>query len=239
MYSEQLYIRTHECDLNGRWKPSAILENMQEVAIAHCNAIGLGRGVTDARGVVWVLSRQHVALERLPRIGERYALETCAMPLRHLFYPRAHVFRGEDGEAFGTACGLWLLMDVEKRAITQDAFIAEHMPVEQPSCGVGMPATVRPLNDAPEAGEVIPRFTEFDLNGHVNNARYMDWCWSALGFEGLADRELASFDVNYEREVRRGETVHTRLCRDGDAASFHGEADGARCFSIGVKLRRI
>ncbi len=237
MHSEQLCVRTHECDLNGRWKPSAILENMQEVAINHCNAIGLGRAVTDGRGVVWVLSRQKVALDRLPRIGERYALETCAMAQRHLFFPRAHVFRGEDGDIFGTACGLWLLMDVNTRTTVRDAFIAERMPAEDPGVDVGLPATVRPLNDRPEAGEVIPRYTEFDLNGHVNNARYMDWCWNALGFEGLMGRELASFDVNYEREVRRGEIVQTRLYRDGDAASFHGEAGGARCFSIGVRLR--
>lgn len=238
MYSEKLVVRTRDCDLNGRWKPSAILEAMQETAITHCDEIGLGRSVTDARGVVWVLSRQRVALSRLPRIGERYTLETCAMPLKHLFFPRAHVFRDAEGGIIGTACGLWLLMDVEKRTATQEAYIVEHMPIEDPGCEVGMPGMARPLNNAPTVGEVVPRFTEFDLNGHVNNARYMDWCWNALGFDGLAQRELAAFDVNYDREVRRGEVIETRLCAEGDRVSFHGMANGARCFSIGITLRQ-
>lgn len=237
MYSEQLVMRTRDCDLNGRWKPSAILECMQEVAIAHCDEIGLGRSVTDAHGVVWVLSRQHVALSRLPRIGERYTLETCAMPLKHLFFPRAHVFRDAGGEIIGTACGLWLLMDVNTRSAVHEPYIVEHMPVEDLGCDVGMPGMARPLNDAPVVGQVVPRFTEFDLNGHVNNARYMDWCWNALGFDGLERREVAAFDVNYEREVRRGETIETRLCAGGDRVSFHGTVDGRRCFSIGITLR--
>lgn len=236
-YSEKLSVHTRECDLNGRWKPSAILEVMQEVAIAHCDAIGLGRGVTDAQGVVWVLSRQRVELSRLPRIGEVYALETCAMPLRHLFYPRAHIFRDGDGDIIGTACGLWLLMDVKTRTTVANDYVAARMPVETPACPVRMPAAVRPLNDAPVVGELAPRFVEFDLNGHVNNARYMDWCWNALGFDALLDREVAAFDVNYEREARRGEVIHTSLCREGAAVSFHGTADGARCFGIGLTLR--
>ena len=237
MYAEKLILRTRDCDLNGRWKPSAILEAMQETAISHCDEIGLGRAATDARGVVWVLSRQRVALSRLPRIGETYTLQTCAMPLKHLFFPRAHVFRDAGGEIIGTACGLWLLMDVEKRTAVREEYIVRHMPVEDPGCGVGMPAMVRPLNDAPVEGEIVPQFAEFDLNGHVNNARYMDWCWNALGFDRLADREVAAFDVNYEREVRRGEVIQTRLCVEGDRVSFHGTAGGLRCFSIGITLR--
>lgn len=237
MYSEKWVLRTTNCDLNGRWKPSAILEAMQEVALAHCETLGLGRRVTDGLGVVWVLSRQHVELARLPRIGETFTIQTCAMPLRHLFYPRAHIFRDADGAAMGTACGLWLLMDARTRTTVQNEFVMSRMAVETPEIAVRLPATVRPLNDAPEAGDVLPRFTEFDLNGHVNNARYMDWCWNALGFDALADREVAAFDVNYEREVRRGEVISTRLCREGDAATFHGSANGQRCFSIGVKLR--
>ena len=39
----------------------------------------------------------------------------------------------------------------------------------------------------------------FDLNGHVNNAKYMDWCWNALGVEALTGRCIAVFDVEYDR----------------------------------------
>ena len=237
-YTRQLVLSTRDCDLYGRWKPSAILEAMQEVAIAHCESIGVGRAVTDSLGVAWVLSRCRVELSRLPRIGEACSLETYAMPSRHLFFPRAHVFRDGSGGVIGGACGLWMLMDVRTRKTVKEPFVAEHLPMEDRNPGVGMPAAVRPLGGGAAVDELIPRFTEFDVNGHVNNTKYMDWCWNALGFDALADREAAAFDVNFDREVRRDEIIRTELTREGDTAVFLGSAGERRCFGIRVELRK-
>ena len=130
-YSENMILRTCDCDTYGRWKPSAMMEAMQEVAIAHCDSMNLGRGVTDALGVVWVLSRCRVEMKRLPAIGERYTIETYAMPIRHLFFPRAHVFRDEAGEVIGGAHGLWMLMDLETRNTVKHPDVAERMQIEK------------------------------------------------------------------------------------------------------------
>ena len=129
-YSEKMILRTCDCDVYGRWKPSAMMEAMQEIAISHCDSMGLGRGVTDALGVVWVLSRCRVEMKRLPAIGERYTIETYAMPIRHLFFPRAHVFRDEAGEVIGGAHGLWMLMDLETRNTVKHPDVAARMLIE-------------------------------------------------------------------------------------------------------------
>ena len=237
-YTEQLALSTRDCDLYGRWKPSAILEAMQETAIAQCESVGAGRSVTDALGLVWVLSRCRVELSRLPVIGEPFSLETYPMPPRHLFYPRAHVFRDGEGAVIGGAYGLWMLMDVQTRKTVRNALVAERLHVEDRKPVVGMPASVRSLGGEAAVDALVPRFTEFDINGHVNNTKYMDWCWNALGFDALADRAVAAFDVNYDREVRRGETIRTELTREGDSAVFIGSAAGQRCFGIKVALRK-
>ena len=237
-YSENMILRTCDCDTYGRWKPSAMMEAMQEVAIAHCDSMNLGRGVTDALGVVWVLSRCRVEMKRLPAIGERYTIETYAMPIRHLFFPRAHVFRDEAGEVIGGAHGLWMLMDLETRNTMKHPDVAERMQIEG-GVDVKMPATVKPLHDDPVIGEIEPRFCEFDLNGHVNNTKYLDWCWNALGFDALRDRALACFDINYDREVRRGESIRTELCAGSDEITFCGFSGGTRCFGIRVGLRAV
>ena len=237
-YSETNIIRTRDCDMYGRWKPSAMLEAMQEVAISHCDNVGLGRDVTDGLGVVWVLSRCRVELNRLPAIGESYTLKTCALPTKHLFFPRAHVFYDAAGEVIGGAHGLWLLMDIATRRIVKNAFVSAKLPIEDADPGVKGPETVRPLQTPPTVSHVTPQFTEFDVNGHANNTKYMDWCWNALGFDALKDREIAWFDVNYDHEILPGEEVRTELCRDEDALTFCGYAGDKRCFGISAGLRR-
>ena len=238
-HCEVYRVRTRDCDMYGRWKPSALLEAMQEVAIDHCESVGLGRGVTDGLGVVWVLSRIRVELSRQPVFGETVTLETFAMPMRHLFFPRVHVFRDAEGREIGGAQGLWVLMDIHTRRIVANPFVARQLPFEDRPSPADVPATVRPLCDAAEAASLLPGITEFDLNGHVNNARYMDWCWNALGFDALRDREIRRFDVNYDREVLPGESIRTELCRDGDAFSFCGFAENRRCFGISGELRAL
>ena len=238
-YAQTQIILTRDCDMNGRWKPSSIMECMQEVAIAHCEDVGLGRSVTDGLGVVWVLSRCRVELDRHPVLGETVSLETFALPMKHLFFPRGHVFRDAEGNTIGGALGLWLLMDVHTRRIVPEPYVKERLPMEQREAPVATPATVRPIDDSPEMGYLNPQFTEFDVNGHVNNTKYLDWCWNALGFDALKSRGIECFDVNYDGEVLPGELINTELCRDGDAFSFCGSVGDKRRFGIAGRLRAL
>ncbi len=232
-YSEAFIIRTRDCDMAGHWKPSSILETMQEVAVDHCDSIHLGRSVLDSMGIAWILSRCRVELFRHPRIGEACTVETWAMPTRHLFFPRAHAFRDSEGNLIGEACGLWLLMDMKLRRAVPNPFVLENLPFEDKGVSVRIGGAVRPVGDSPAEQTLTPQYTDFDLNGHVNNAKYLDWCWNALGRDGLQGRRVASLDIEYDREVLPGERIRTQTGSDREAFSFCGfTEDDRRCFAI-------
>ena len=236
-YTGRIVIGTRDCDMYGHWKPSAILEAMQETAIAHCASIDLGRSVTDGLGVFWVLSRCGVELTRLPAYGEEIAIETFAMPIKHLFFPRAHIFYGQDGAVIGGAQSLWMLMEASTRRAVKQPYVAERMPIEDRPVPAAPPRTVRLPEGPVQAGSVNPQFVEFDMNGHVNNVKYLDWCWNALGFEALKGRSLRRFDINYDRAILPGEAVETALHLEDGGFSFTGQSDGRRCFGVSGELR--
>ena len=202
-YIETFTLRTCDCDMRGAWRPSAILEAMQETAIAHCDKLNLGRNVTDSLGVAWVLSRSRVALERLPH---------------------AH--------------SLWVLIDLSTRRIVSNETIVSRLPDNSDlAAPIPGPATVRALPGEAEAHEVAPRFTDFDINGHVNNTKYLDWCLNALGLETMRAWELRQFDVNYEAEILPdAAVVRTELTRAGERFACLGSADGKRSFAVGGTL---
>ncbi|MBR3503544.1 MAG: hypothetical protein IKO07_04755 [Clostridia bacterium] len=237
-YSENILIRTRDCDMYGRWKPSAILETMQETATAHCAGAGLGRAVTDGLGVVWVVSRCRVEMARPFRLNETCAVETFALPGKHMFFPRGHVFRDAAGEVAGGALSLWLLLDVAARRAVRQPFVLEKLPVEAREAPAAQPRTVRPAGEELAAATFTPPFTDFDVNGHVNNTKYMDWFWNALGAERLEGREIAAFDINYDSEILPGEVIETALYRtDENAFAFCGGAGEKRRFGISAQLR--
>lgn len=237
VYTETLELRACSCDMSGAWKPSAILETMQETAGVHSRIFGLGRDVMDAMNIAWVLSRLTVRFDRVPVVGETITVETYPTPNRHMFFPRTHIFRDGTGVQVGCANSLWVLMDLTERKLTRSDEVLAHMPDNTGMAMLpGMPATVKPLSGEPVTGEVIPRYSELDMNRHVNNTKYLDWCVNALGVDVMAENCITAFDVNYDAEILPGSVIRTELTRDGEKFSFCGFDGAKRHFSVGGTL---
>ena len=100
-YCEKTLLLSRDCDLGGLWKPSAILTAMQETAGMHSHILGCGRETLVQKGVVWVLTRCEVQMEKEARMGSRLSIETFPMPLRRWFFPRYFCVPGRGGRAGG------------------------------------------------------------------------------------------------------------------------------------------
>ena len=238
LYSQTDVLRACHCDLHGEWKPSAIMEAMQETATTHCEHLGLSRPVTDALGIAWVLSRARVELKRTPRLGEAITVQTWPQEMKHMFYPRLNAFWDSNGEQIGAASSLWVLMDVRQRRIVNSDEVLGRLP-DNSDMPAGVPlGTIRPLTGEAQVTELIPPYSDFDLNGHVNNTKYLDWACNALGHEALEQCRVASFAVCYDAEILPGETIRTELLRRDDHFSFCGFNGGRRRFCVVGELEK-
>ena len=238
-YTTTMRLGTRDCDMYGSWKPAAILECMQETAGIHGTQLGCGRNLLEEFGLVWVISRVKVAFSRLPCYGESITVETYPTPPRLLFFPRSHIFRDEQGEVIGTANSLWVLLDVNERRIVKSDEVAARMPDNRGlKPAAGMPATVRMAEGERAVQTLIPQFADCDLNGHVNNTRYLDWCMNALGAEVLRGRCVKCFDVNYDAEILPGVSLRTELALSEDRFAFAGFDGEKQHFAIGGVLEK-
>ena len=235
-YTETFALRTPMCDMSGQWRPGAVLESMQETAGDHCARLGIGRSVMDSLGIAWVLSRSRVSLYRAPRLNEVISVETWPLPPRHQFYPRINAFRDAEGNVIGEAASLWLLMDLTTRRVVNSNVVLAHLP-DNADMPAGIPlGAARALAGEAIEGAFVPPYADFDLNGHANNTKYLDWTCSALGHGVMAKHRLAEFTISYEREIRPDEAIRTQLVRQGDAFSFCGFAGDRRGFCVAGKL---
>lgn len=236
-YQEKLTLRTCNCDLMGTWRPSAILEVMQEVAGAHSTLLGLGRGTLLDQNMVWIVTRAEVVMDRYPIIGETITVETFPMPVRRWFFPRYYIFRDESGAEIGRAGTLWALLDINTRRMSRPDAVTALLPDNSDlAAPLGLPATVAEVSGTVQHAAYLPVYTDIDNNFHVNNTRYMDWACNALGVEVLEKQCLARFDVNYNMEIRPGQEVRTELRRLGDDFSFSGFIGNERHFDVGGVL---
>lgn len=237
VYKEENVIRASECDLNAQWKPSAILETMQEMAGKHGELIGVGRNVLMQENLIWILTRVEVEMDRYPRHGEVISTETFPMPNRRWFFPRYFIFRDEQGHEIGRAGTLWALLDLNSRKMARPDTVLKLMPDNSDLLApLGLPATVAEVSGTLETSSITPVYTDLDMNGHVNNVKYMDWCCNALGVEVMRNKCIRKFDLNYNLEVRPGQTLRTELRTLGEHFSFSGFDGDQRHFDVGGVL---
>ena len=236
-YSQEFRIASYQADVSARIKPSAILELMQEMAGAHAELLGVGRSRLLPMNLAWVLTRVEVRMERYPRSGETITVETFPMPNRRVFFPRYFIFRDVQGNQIGCAGSLWVVLDIATRKMANAAEIVPLLPDNSDlTAPMGMPATVEEIPGEAMEADRIPVYTDLDMNGHVNNTRYLDWCCNALGIATMRESTLLSFAVNYNQEILPGQQVRTVLHRDGDRFSFSGFEGDKRHFDVGGVL---
>ena len=238
-YCEKTLLLSRDCDLGGLWKPSAILTAMQETAGMHSHILGCGRETLVQKGVVWVLTRCEVQMEKEARMGSRLSIETFPMPLRRWFFPRYFVFRDEEGAQVGAAGTLWVLFDLEKRCMVAPGDVAGAIPDNSDlTPPLGVPGPVPRLTGETAASARTPVYSELDVNGHVNNARYADWLCDALGLEIMREYRVKTMRLSYAAEIRPGQAMELRLTRDGLAYHLTGSHEGKTHFEIGGELEK-
>jgi len=227
-------------DFTGRWRPRAILESMQDLATAHSEDLGVGRALMLERDIIWILSRTHLQMQEYPLMDEEVRIRTWPGVASRFFFPRYFVLERPDGRKLGSAAQLWLLLDVSARSVIPPA-----------KAGIAFPDTARlpaPL-PAPdrvmrvEAGRRFERaraaaYTDLDVNGHVNNARYADWACDLLPLEVLRTHCVENLLLNYTKEVLPGPPIRCALTLAEPRFSLLGESDdGAQTyFEVGGTL---
>ena len=226
-------IRATECDFAGRLRPDALFVHMQEAAEKHAALLHMSHQELLEKGLFFALVRLRIQVMRMPEFQDMIRIRTWAGVSNHFFCPRYHVISSEGGEPLCTASALWVMMDMETRRITSPArtsFVFPDTSSLDPPCPLpGRPATV---SGEAETFCRIPAYSDTDINGHVNNARYISWMCDALGKDVFRDRFIRDLTVGYDKEIRDSAPLNLSLTRKAEEFSFHVlSGSGEKCFS--------
>jgi acyl-ACP thioesterase len=253
IYTEQLSIRFADIDQSDTLTIAATFDLFQEAANTHAELLGLGRDMMQKTGQVWILSRLSVFMDRRPRYREQVTVRSWPRGSNKLFAIRDYDIRaaGQDGPAVVRGRSAWLIVDLEKHRPLRPQALVEQLP---PNGGMDALPGPNPGNDPPpslasrfagDTGEGLsppaPRraaYSDIDYNGHVNNARYIQWIQDLLDPPLLAGAKQIRLDINYLSEVRYGETIGLYAAAiDGFCADTRGSPTECAS-SLAVEGRR-
>ena len=208
---EAIYVKEYEVspvavDQFGRLKASRLLEYLQNVAGDHSALLGTDQNALMDKNLFWAVIRHRVQITRLPGSGEKLRIETWPMPTTRTAYPRSTIAYDENGNECFRSISLWILMDGDTRAMVLPGKSGVEVTGLLRGCELQAPSSQLPRQMG-EWEERAVRYTDLDLNGHMNNCRYLDWVADLLPSAFHRHHEIREFTLCYMSEVKEAEPV--------------------------------
>ena len=208
-FEQKFTIPCYDTDASWRLKPSSFMDLAQEAAGQHAVYLGFGYEDLIATNTAWILSRVHVEFVDAPKWRENITLRTWHKGLNRLFFLRDFILTDDEGRERVKATTSWLVLNLETRRLVRDPKLMEEGTVcldnviETPADKVVMPKNAEPqyVMDHHVA------YSDVDMNGHTNNAMYMQWAMDAVDYDIVSTRPVKWFTINFNHETKPGDIV--------------------------------
>lgn len=229
-----LKVTCYDTDVAHYLKPGAFMDLAQEIAYISADSLGFGYDDLQRYGTAWVLSRMHIIFPEMPRWKDEVELQTWHKGFEGPFYVRDFRLLGPDGAPAVLATSSWLIIDVATRRLLRREHLEGKLPLDtecrdsalDTPCG----KVVMPSAGIEKAGEHKVAYSDVDIIGHTNNAKYVVWAMDCLDFDTLATRRVRSIRINFNKETRAGETVELFRAPVADGWMVEGRVDGHSAF---------
>lgn len=233
-YEMTSLIGGREVDGKGHCKPSALLDHLQVAATVAAEVGGFGRSLVERYGAFWMLARSWHRLARPLQCGEALTVRTWHRGSRTALMYRDYDLY-VDGQWVGEGVSGWVLAGVDSRKLLRLAEIQELAGTDGGElCKTMQLNKLKLPPQLEEAGRRTFYYSDTDINGHVNNARYADLACDALEQLCVAPGLfLQEMQIGYQAECRAGETLSILRGQEGARQMIRGvDGDGKIRFEV-------
>ena len=236
VYEKQIIVNSREVDGSGVLRASAILAHLQDASAEHSALCGCSRVEMMAEhNVVWMLTRIRVTLFRPIRWLESLTIRTWHRGGRNVFLYRDYDLLVGD-EPVGEAVALWVLSDLETKKMLNLSVTTVPGIVDSAGGLPPKPIRLKAIHPEPNAAlwdRRLLRYSETDVNAHINNTRYADFCCDAIPMARFQGNSwLQGFEITYHAECKAGETLLLYSTETESTYQVDGRLeDGAEKFS--------
>lgn len=209
-------VRSYECAPDGKVTVANICNYLQESAALNAERLGFSKTNFEGQSLnlTWVMTRMRLTLVRRPKWNEKLLIFTFPRPARRIVAWRDFILRDEFGGEIGRASTEWMMIDMStRRPVAIPAFVTERAdatlePVFAEPLGFKVAADCFARPDS--IYEITAAPSDIDLNGHVNNVRYITWLFDALA----QDDDALTLEIAFKSEVMQGTRVCVETVRD-------------------------
>ena len=194
-----------QTDYQGYLKISELFTEFAVIATDHAMSFGgWNPKYKDSYG--WIVSKMRVKVNQPVRIGQTITIRTWVTKGTHVVYPRQFEVLNAEGEVVIEATSNWTLLDLVRRRIAMPKRVGLTFPEDIPETGNVEIETEFDDEIGYEFAEKRQvRYGDIDVNGHLNNARYVEWMCDVFGYEAFKNKYIADLSVQFKKETAPGD----------------------------------
>ena len=211
LYTNDYFITSSDVDFKRLLKMSRLFDFFQDIASQHAENLGGSvEMLRDKHNVAWVLMRMRVEIDEIPKLHDKITIETWPQKARAIF-ERDYVVKDSKGNVVVRATSNWVILSIEKREIVREKLV-NYLDVETLSERAidKKMGKLKPPSGLNEIYKKEIRYSDIDYNGHINNARYVDFIMDCIPVSKFEKENIKAIEVHYLNEAGSGEAIALR-----------------------------
>ncbi|XP_054806931.1 palmitoyl-acyl carrier protein thioesterase, chloroplastic-like isoform X1 [Prosopis cineraria] len=243
VFRQNFSIRSYEIGADRTASIETLMNHLQETALNHVKTVGLlgdGFGSTPEmckKNLIWVVAKMQVAVDRYPTWGDVVQVDTWVSASGKNGLRRDWLVRDcNAGEILTRASSVWVMMNKLTRRLSK---IPEEVKGEIGTYFVNSDPVLEEDNrklsklddnmaDYIRTG-LTPRWSDLDVNQHVNNVKYIGWILESAPQRILETHELSAMSLEYRRECGRDSVLESLTAVSGADAGELAHSGDIEC----------
>ncbi|MBG0791067.1 MAG: acyl-ACP thioesterase [Desulfovibrionaceae bacterium] len=213
VFEHAYYVRSYEPRTDGRVSIASVCNHLQDIASRHADSLGFGLKGLRQSGHYWVLARLHLMMDRLPGYGGQTRVLTWPSGNERLTAMRDFQIFDHEGLA-GRATTSWVTVNAETHRPDPPDVVLDRRYIPDREHALAFPSkSVTRLREGDHAAAITARRADTDINGHVNNVKYVEFCLEAVPPEWVGANRCLGLDIQFRAESFAGDAYEAACSR--------------------------
>ena len=166
---------------------STLFSYFQDTSSRNVDKLGIGvDALIENYSIIWVLTKMLVNINRIPSLNEKITIETWPHPPKKIEFQRDFLARDEKGNIVAAAISSWVLLDVNTREIKKSDILStdySHRTYVKERAIDNRLRKLKPFSQLETVYRKVIGYSDTDFNGHINNAKYIDYIMDCFPIE--------------------------------------------------------
>ena len=236
MFKEKYVVNSNDIDSTLQIRLSSLMRYMQDTATNHADKIKIGHNELDKDRNIWVVIRMRLDVNRLPKLDEEFIVTTHPGKNKSFLFPRYFQVYDKHNNLLLNASSTWVVLNYDTRKVVINPFKDRKLPEEEDKHDLPLPEKV-----PGEAKNLIEtrraKYSEVDMNGHINNTRYVDYILDLHDSKFHQEKMVSSILINFDKEIMEGDNIEL-YSNSTEPEVIHGLVNGQNSFSAKVEYKK-